>query len=274
MEITSPKVAPARGLLHQKMSMEHFDLIRIAPSDALKPFVENYWIIVWDRGDAPAYTQENLPHPSQHMVIDPLGQSGLFGIQTGKFTYTLENSGRIFGVKFWPGACHTFLNQSASVLTDSFLPIENAFDASTQELEQSLLDQNDPSGMGRLVEGLLQTKEPILCDKAIEAREFVALIAQTSEIVSLAQLAKSTGKNTRYLQRLFETYIGINPKWVIDRYRMLDAVDALNRGDQISLTSLAHDLGYFDQAHFTKMFSQLTGHPPSHYLNRSLDSRS
>lgn len=254
--------------------MEQFDLVRIDPSDTLASFVENYWIILWDRGDNPAYTQENLPHPSQHMLIDPQGQTGLFGIQTGKFNYKLAGTGRIFGIKFWPGAFHAFYRKSVRTLTDVFLPIEKVLDANAQELEHSFLKHNDPANMGSEIEELLLATQPVLSDNATRARELVALIAQSNEITSSAQLAKSADTNVRSLQRLFETYIGINPKWVIDRYRMLDAVDALNRGDQVSLTSLAHDLGYFDQAHFTKMFSQLTGKPPSHYLNKSLDSLS
>lgn len=69
--------------------------------------------------------------------------------------------------------------------------------------------------------------------------------------------------STRTLQRLFKRYIGVSPKWVIDRYRMIDAVEALNRGDSPDLADLAYRLGYFDQAHFTRAFSALVGRPPS-----------
>ena len=63
MERTSGGIAPSRGLLDKRLSMDNFDLIRVAPSAPLKPFVENYWIIVWDLTGKPAYTQTNLPHP-------------------------------------------------------------------------------------------------------------------------------------------------------------------------------------------------------------------
>src|SRR5690606_19758258 len=64
-------------------------------------------------------------------------------------------------------------------------------------------------------------------------------------------------------QRLFKEYIGVSPKWVIDRYRMIAAVEALNDSADSNLTELAHRLGYFDQAHFSKAFSALTGLSPS-----------
>ena len=50
---------------------------------------------------------------------------------------------------------------------------------------------------------------------------------------------------------------------MIDRYRMIEAVEALNRGEAASLTELAHRLGFFDSAHFSHTFQALTGMAPS-----------
>ena len=45
----------------------------------------------------------------------------------------------------------------------------------------------------------------------------------------------------------------------------IEALEALNAGVKSSLTDLAYELGYFDQAHFTKTFQSLTGYSPSEY---------
>ena len=60
----------------------------------------------------------------------------------------------------------------------------------------------------------------------------------------------------------------MSPKWVIDRYRMLEAVVALKAGGVGTLTDLAHRLGYFDQAAFNHAFEKLTGAAPSSFLAR------
>lgn len=266
MEKPSSSIAPSRGLLHERVSLAHFDLVRVAPSPALTEFVENYWIILWDRQSEPPYLQQNLPHPSQHLVIDPKGQSGLFGIQTGTFTYELSGSGRIFGTKFWPGAFRAFTEQSASDFTGTFAAIGSIFDRDDADLETRFESVNDPLDMAVDIEALLLARAPTLPEKAKDARQLVALIAAQPEINRTDVLAKLTGNSTRTLQRLFETHIGVSPKWVIDRYRMLEAVDALNNGGDENLTELALRLGYFDQAHFTKTFTALTGNPPSFYL--------
>jgi len=70
------------------------------------------------------------------------------------------------------------------------------------------------------------------------------------------------------LQRVFAEYIGVSPKWVIDRYRMFEALDALNRADKVDLSDLAARLEYTDQAHFSSRFKNLTGVSPGSYFKQ------
>ena len=69
----------------------------------------------------------------------------------------------------------------------------------------------------------------------------------------------------RSLERLFRRYVGLSPKWVLRCYRLQQAANRLTSGEAFDLAELAQELGYFDQAHFSKDFKQVTGHPPGHY---------
>ncbi|HJU40524.1 MAG TPA: helix-turn-helix domain-containing protein, partial [Tahibacter sp.] len=64
------------------------------------------------------------------------------------------------------------------------------------------------------------------------------------------------------LQRLFGDYVGASPKWVINRYRLHEAVERLAAGDAVDWADLALELGYFDQAHFNRDFKRLVGRAP------------
>ena len=66
-------------------------------------------------------------------------------------------------------------------------------------------------------------------------------------------------------QRLFSDYVGVSPKWVIRRFRLHDAASRLAKDEDVNLTHLAQDLGYSDQAHFTRDFKALVGRSPSDY---------
>jgi len=69
----------------------------------------------------------------------------------------------------------------------------------------------------------------------------------------------------RQLQRLFREYVGVTPKWVIQRYRLIEAAERLATGVTEDFAGLALDLGYADQAHFIRDFKKLVGRPPAGY---------
>jgi AraC-like DNA-binding protein len=258
-------VGPARGLLNRKVSFEHFELTRFAPSPDLADYVEHHWVIV-STGNGGPYTQRSLSHPNQHLVVAPASDTGLFGAVTGVFTYAYEGTERVFGTKFRHGAFRPFFGRPVSQLTDTHLPVESTFSRDSAELAAEFAGLNDPFGMAGRIEDLLRRHLPPPDPKAGLVRHIVALAEANLELVSVAQLAKAAGIAVRTLQRLFDDYVGVSPKWVIDRYRMLEAVETLNAGAPGSLTELAHRLGYFDQAAFNHAFERLTGAAPSAFL--------
>jgi len=256
-----PAVKPARGLLHRKTSFEHFELTRFEPSDDLKDWVEHHWMVLYDLGDRPAYRQRNLSHPNQHLVVDSRGETGIFGAATGVFETVLEGSGRVFATKFWPGAFRPFFGRAVSALSDTYVQVETVFSRTSVALQQEFAGLNDPVGMAERMEGLVRAQLPEPDEKAELVRRIVKFAEVNLELVSAGELAEAFGLGLRALQRLFDDYVGASPKWVIDRYRMLEAVEALNAGGE-TLTELAHRLGYFDQAAFNHAFENLTGAAP------------
>jgi AraC-like DNA-binding protein len=263
--VIDPESDPARGLLNRSESFAHFELVRLAVAPDLESHVEHFWLILWDLTGSEPYRQENLPHPTQHVVIDPAGRTGIFGLQRAKFTYTLAGRGSVLGTKFRPGMFRGFFGKNVDAITDRVLPISEVFDARDADLDEKLKATNDAAGMADDVEALLRTRLPAPDARAVEAKALVAEVEASPDLFTVAALARRAGVTARTLQRLFEAYIGIGPKWVIDRYRMIEAVEALNRDEERNLTTLAHALGYFDQAHFSKTFTALTGKPPSFY---------
>lgn len=261
-------VKPARGLLHKRTSFEHFELTRFEPSEDLADWVEHHWMIIYDLGERPPYTQRNLSHPNQHVVIDSRGKTGIFGAATGVFETTLSGSGRVFATKFWPGAFRPFFGRAVSVLSDTWLPVETVFSRTSTAMQEEFTGLNDPVGMAERMEELVRAQLPQPDEKAGLARQIVRFAEANLELVSAGELAGAFGLGLRALQRLFDEYVGVPPKWVIDRYRMLEAVEALNAGGPETLTQLAHRLGYFDQAAFNHAFEKLTGAAPKAFLTR------
>src|SRR5215213_1442350 len=106
--IANSVIRKPAGFLNQKAGEKRFRLSRHLPSHALRFFIEHYWIVRWDLRGREPYLQETLPHPCVHLVIER-GRSGIVGVMTGKFSHLLADEGRVFGVKFRPGAFYPFL---------------------------------------------------------------------------------------------------------------------------------------------------------------------
>ena len=73
------------------------------------------------------------------------------------------------------------------------------------------------------------------------------------------------GLSARSLQRLFRRYVGVGPKWVLQRYRLHEAAERIADGEGGDWAAFALELGYFDQAHFIKDFKALVGCSPAEY---------
>lgn len=93
----------------------------------------------------------------------------------------------------------------------------------------------------------------------------VAEAERNREIRRAEQLAAVAGSSLRALQRSFTEYVGIGPKWVIQRFRILEAAAAAHSDTLVDWADLAQDLGFSDQAHLTRVFTQVVGTPPASY---------
>ena len=78
-------------------------------------------------------------------------------------------------------------------------------------------------------------------------------------------LAAGLGTTPRSLQRLFADWVGVSPKWVLQRHRVHLAAEMLGRDPALDLAGLAAAVGYYDQAHFTGDFVRAVGMSPGEY---------
>jgi AraC-like DNA-binding protein len=240
-----------RGILNPEAARRHFRLERIPPSEDLAHLVERHWIVEWDL-DEP-FTQEIVTHPSVNMVFeDPAFIHGVF---TGRFRRELTGSGHVIATKFRPGGFHPFHPVPAHTLTNAAIPVSDVFGSfhptEVGEIEAGLRAhgwQDDPR-VGEIV--ALHTA--LLTDPAI---------TRVEDLCALAGCSKRT------LQRLFREYVGVTPKWVLERIRLHEAAERMADGEG-DWAGLALDLGYFDQAHFIKAFKAVVGRSPADYALRA-----
>jgi transcriptional regulator GlxA family with amidase domain len=97
-----------------------------------------------------------------------------------------------------------------------------------------------------------------------EVREAVRYMTTNyAGAVTLDDLARLTNRSSFQMIRAFRRELGITPhSWLI-QLRLRVGASLLERGE--SIASIACDVGFADQAHFTRHFKRLHGETPNRF---------
>lgn len=267
--------AVPKGMVSPRAFHQRFRLNRYQPCAELSGVLDHHWIVEWDLRGQPPYVQRTLPYPCVNLVFDRR-QTGVFGVVSGAFETTLAEAGRVIGLRFRPGAFRAFFGKPVHLLTDKVLPASTLLGCTDAEAEDSVLGAQDDAGMVSAAEALLLRVLPQPDRQVERIHAILQMLEQDIGLTQVRDLARRAGSSERTLQQLFANYVGVTPKWVICRYRLHEAADKLAGGEPVDLVELANQLGYFDQAHFTRDFRKLVGKAPAEYRrdeNRATDAK-
>jgi transcriptional regulator GlxA family with amidase domain len=78
------------------------------------------------------------------------------------------------------------------------------------------------------------------------------------------EIAEAVGVSEDYLSRVFSRELGLSPWDYLNRYRMQRAKELLRRTND-SIRSIAHQVGFKDQAYFSRVFRKQTGSSPNEF---------
>jgi AraC-like DNA-binding protein len=258
-----PRLEPSPGVLYPLAP--GVTVGRFWPSSELEPFVEHYWWVRWDV-QAPSVS-EVLSYPCVHVVFE--GNSArVVGIVRTRFSRRLEGRGSVFAIKFRPGMFRSLRPEPAWQLTNRTLELGTELGAPAAEIAAALGALPTELERAKLLDERLRAVAPPAPREAVLARELVDRVREDSGLLSVAALASIAGLSPRALQRLFRAYVGIGPKWVVRRFRLQEAAERLQKGNE-TIASVAQSLGYFDQAHFDHDFKAVVGSSPLDYVSRT-----
>jgi AraC-like DNA-binding protein len=242
--------------------------------------VSHYWWVRWRRPDAVPFRPQVLGHPVCHLTVEDAEGGHIHGLAApaclvhgvvqSVFEVELPVAGRVAGVGFHPGGLAALLDRDVAELTGQCVLAIEVFGSDVVTVARQVLAEPDEMARRDLLVGfvaavLAPSLDRVASDPGYATVREAAELMRAREHVTLAPVAERLHVSGRTLQRLFRRYVGALPLWVLRRYRLQDAAAAIDVGQGDDLAALAADLGFSDQAHFTRSFTRVIGVPPSVY---------
>jgi AraC-like DNA-binding protein len=252
-----------RGRLDPAGFERHVIFHTYLPPVDLTLFIEHFWTIRWDEVKDTYYSEEVMHRPYVDVFVSSQ-QSGIQGTFRGKRTYVASGSGKIVGIRFRPGAFHAFWEGPLTELQDKIIDVQRVFPELDSRSIEHLLSLDDQAAIQKLLK-LVRAKcsQP---DANIELINQIIIGIETDEsLQTVAAVAKAFSRSERWLQQLFQDYVGIGLKWLLQRHRLLAAAEQIRKSDQPNWAAIAYDLGYSSQGHFISDFKQVLGKTPRQY---------
>jgi AraC-like DNA-binding protein len=243
---------------------------RYAPDRDLADLAQRFWIPVWSVPAGRESEQRVLQYPVCLVVVSH-EYARFYGVVSGLSSTTLTGDGWAVGVMLAPAAGFLLTGQSVTTHTDRFVDVRDVLGEAGDRLVEAVRtamrpDPHSPQAHAAAMSAYADVLRPYLPvdPEGLLVNRLVAHVEEHPDVQRVAQVCEAFGLSERALQRLVSRRLGLTPKWLISRRRLQEAAERL-RTDPRPMADLAAELGYADQAHFTRDFSRVTGTTPGRF---------
>ena len=253
------------------------------PSLELCSFVKCYWTLE-DQQNSNLEKQTIVPDGCMEMIFhqgdlyQQYDENGMLFIQPrcfvfGQLTKPLEikPTGRtsIFSVRFHPNGFLPFCTIPIKNFENKPIELKTFFNEEGILIESQILNAKSSPEKIKIIEAFLlkrlENKEVV--DKIIKSA--VETLVLSKGKIKIEELVNQEKISRRQLERNFTKGIGLSPKQLSKTIRLQAALQMLLNKKFTSLTKLAYDNNYYDQAHFIKDFKELTGYTPKEFYGEN-----
>ncbi|WP_286232700.1 helix-turn-helix transcriptional regulator [Thalassotalea sediminis] len=252
-------------------SFNDFGLRMIVPNKLLANWVQCLWTTNPMNATPPLIEEKLYPDAGSSLMF--IFNNNSVDIRyyhyTQVITHRWDTSVHYISVRFKPGAAQALLDiDSLSNQNEEIDLITNNF--STRAELQRLAESMDKLSIDKQLEKI----QCWLLQRAMHVQQrfnkWIAILTQASScLIAPNQLAEKYGFSRRTLERQLRKYSGCSPLQLYGFAQIRGARQRLITTSD-SLSEIALDCGYYDQAHFTNVFHEKTLETPLQYRKRKL----
>ena len=172
---------------------------------------------------------------------------------------------RLVGVEFYPWGAIRLLGPIRSTRGNPCVVPEQVSRSFAARMERLLAARQQDEALHLLEEWLLARASQV--DLAsTPALTAATRLFEARGLGMVAELAEGVGLSTRQLERQFQAQVGMSPKQLARVTRFEAAQRRIFESSELSFTRLAHELGFADQAHFSREFRAFAELSPGGFL--------
>lgn len=191
------------------------------------------------------------PHTGYTIAVSPGWQHGV------QVDLTPIGARRLFGVPMYELANHA-------------VDLDAILGAAAGRVAERLAELRTWHDRFSLVEALIARRFALARDDSPGISKAWQRLTETAGQLRVGALASELGCSRQHLVRMFREGIGLSPKAAARVLRFEHAVVTLDAGAWRTMSDLAQECGYYDQAHLNRDFHEFAGTTPTAYLKGRL----
>lgn len=252
------------------------------PNEILSDYIQLIWIAESESATENYPKEKILPDGIVEIVFhfaDPFvtyntqgekkKQSKGFAISQMKNFVEIESDGIIgfVSVRFYPWGANHFFDTPISGFLDDSIDIALLWPNDFQNILQAIQNVSNNKRIN-IIQSFLEEQLKKHKKETKEIETAIKLIRESKGKYTIEDLCKKLHIHHKKLERGFVNTIGTTPKMFSRTTRFLHLCHHLVEYENLTLTQLAHKIGYYDQAHFIKDFKEFSGITPTEYFKQ------
>lgn len=253
----------------------------IKPTGILSKYIQNYFIVevndpidflpkerVYPTGNATIVLHYGNPSKFQQLESSEYIEPTLVicGQQTNYYDVSLSGKTGMILIAFKPHGVKSFFNIPITEILNENISLQNLANNEVNELEDKLLIARNNTQRIIHLENFLT--ERLTHNNDFKRIEYaVELIENSKGQMKTHDIAIEVCLGIKQFERVFSKNVGINPKKYASIVRLKNVIQLKRKHNNISMSQLAYESGYFDHAHFIHDFEGFTGLSPKEFFS-------
>lgn len=244
----------------------------IKPRDELREYVRYYWVLESDEPCSvltfPIGCCQIIFHRKSPLLIPELGKSQSLFTISGQVNFPahIQSEGNLEMIVavFYPHTLSIFIDTSPSTFYNLEISGYDLENIQLNEIATRVLECKSTIMGIEILEKWLMSRIKLTLN--LKRTQYSINQLLNNPTITINTLADSSCLCKKQFQRIFQEFVGMNPKEYARIVRFQKALWMMQRGD-MNFAGIASECGYADQSHFIRDFKQMSGCTPKSLLN-------